>query len=120
MNLYNLLFGLETYPQSLMLSLGLAPNEDILDAFLKDGTIVLHTKNNDRLVKEVMQSENFVGETACPFSSEFCFLTFSFPEAYRRDLETLEHATAGPVDLWEAILFDFSERVKEEEGREAA
>lgn len=114
MNLYDLLFGIDTYPESLLLSLGFEKDEKILDCFIKDGTIIVQLVAEDATVRHFMRSEYFAGETSCPYGSGVCFLTFNFPEQYHRELELLENATAGPVDLWEAMLFDFSERLNTE------
>lgn len=128
MSLYNALFGVNQLAPLLLECLGLTPSKTgrFRDCYLSKDKIVVYTRNGggnreeyQPVLDTLAKHPNYLRDYDDDFDCTYCSIEFSFPEAYKTELEELAKVSAPdtPADKWKLALEALREVATKEASR---
>jgi len=109
MNMYTLIFGENDNAKLLMKILdidqasGKWHSGRYRDCYLQDNKIILYTRNGngnreDYFPNEIVNHPNYITDYDDDFDQTYCYIEFSIPEEFKKDLENIEQEQYTPTE----------------------
>lgn len=126
MSLYNMLFGKNPAADLLLAMLGLTQCDvpRFRDCFLKDNTIVIHTRTGGGN-REDYESENdflttvagYISDSDDDFDCTYADFVYAIPEKFKAECETLRDmgASRDPAAAWQNLFAKLSDPTKKDD-----
>ena len=127
MNLYNMLFGINSAADVLLHIIGIDKTSipRFRDCFIKDGHIVIYTRtgggNRDFYEKahdenpdgpwnsNMYENEYFFRTADADYDRTYAYFYFTFPDEYKDELEAIDHRFENytPSEKWATLIDSF-------------
>lgn len=113
--LYNALFGVNPIADTLLFTLGLTRGDcgRFRDCYIADNQIVVYTRNGggnrddyQDVFDELSNHPNYTGDYDDDFDCTYAYITFSFPENFKDELNAFaaNNESIVPSEKWKNLI----------------